>query len=346
MKNVKEKIINYKVLHVDGQTVYASRGYSIYKSVDGGNRWKLDGKLADTKYSLLSHIRLVARLLRIEVSSMQILDDGSRLLIAKKGIFKAIPNSKKYVRVFQVPRGSKPMNICIDSRGDLFFGEYLLNGPFLQDSREEVNMYTSKDRGESWDVCYTFSPNTIRHVHGVFYDNYTDKIWFTTGDRGNECIIGNSDDGFKTINIVKQGGQRYRAVKLLFYKDFIVYGTDTQIEQNYIYSLDRDSGDETELKKIQGSVISAAKVDQKACISTAVEPSEYNIDTNVYLWYTENGKEWQQLYSTKHDGLSLKYFQFARYQFPEGAIQDNKIFAYGSALKKIDGKSISLTVSK
>lgn len=343
---MNQKIISkYRVLYVNGDTIYASRNYKIYKSTDDGINWTLDGKLEDKKHTFLGSIsRLLARLLRIEISDLVLLNDGSRVLIAKKGIFVAKPNSKRYVRTFKIPRG-KPMNICLDKGSrDLYFGEYISNGYFAHNEREEVNIYTSKDNGYSWEICYTFPKNTTRHVHGIYYDHYEDKVWFTTGDKGDECMIGYTTDGFKTIEIVKQGGQRYRAVRPLFYKDYIVYGTDTHIEQNHIYAFDRKSGIEEDIVKVQGSVISAVQVGKKACLSTAVEPSECNTDKNVYIWYTENGREWECIYKAKHDGLSLRYFQFARFQFPEGAIHDDRIYMSGSALTNFDGKTAIITV--
>ncbi len=341
-----EKIIpRYRALYIQDNTIYAAKGYSIYKSSDGGKNWILDGRVRDRKHSFIGGIRLLARLLRVEVSGMLMLEDGSRVVIAKKGIFVARSNSKKYIRTFTIPRGSKPMNICKDSDGSLYFGEYLLNGPFAQDEREEVHVYRSEDNGYNWNICYTFPKNTIRHIHGIYYDRFIDKMWFTSGDRGNECIIGNTDNGFKTINIVKQGGQKYRAVKLFFYKDFIVYGTDTQIEKNYIYRFDRESGDEECIQEVQGSVISGVQVGDKACISTAIEPSEVNKELYAHLWYTSDGKQWEDIYKAKHDLLSLKYFQFAKMQFPHNAIIRDKIIVTGHAVKGLDGKTACLSLN-
>lgn len=340
MLRIEKTIPKFRVLYVDGDLMYAAKGYRIYKSSDGGEHWILDGKIKDIKYSLIGGIRLLARLLRVEVSGMMILEDGSRVVIAKKGIFVAKPGSKAYVRTLKILRGSKPMNMCQDRDGNLYFGEYLLNGPFLQEERDEVHMYTSEDGGYSWRICYTFPKNTVRHIHGVYYDKFTDKIWFASGDRGNECIIGNTDNGFKTINIVKQGGQKYRAVKLFFYKDCIVYGTDTQIEKNHIYRFERKSGNEICLQEVQGSVISGVQVGEQICISTAVEPSEVNTHPYVHLWYSPDGKRWKDVYRVKHDSLSLKYFQFAKMQFPYHAIIGNRLIATGHAVEGLDGKTV------
>jgi hypothetical protein len=344
MTKIVKIIPKYRALYVEGETIYAAKGYKIYKSFDGGEHWILDGRIRDWKHSLIGSVRLLARLLRIEVSGMMLLDDGSRIVIAKKGIFIAKPHSNEYVRTFNILRGSKPMNMCQDGKGNLYFGEYLLNGPFLQDERDEVHVYKSEDGGYSWHICYTFPKNTIRHIHGVYYDKFADKVWFTSGDRGDECIIGNTDDGFESINIVKRGGQKYRAVKLFFYKDFIVYGTDTQIEKNFIYRFDRNSGDEVCIQEVQGSVISGVQGGNAICISTAIEPSEVNKEPYVHLWYTPDGKRWSDIYKVKHDSLSLKYFQFAKMQFPHHAIMGKNFIATGHAVKGLDGKTVCFSL--
>ena len=120
------------------------------------------------------------------------------------------------------------MNMCEDKNGFLYFGEY-----FSNPERDEVHIYKSIDSGKTWMLCHTFPKNTIRHVHGVFYDKYEDLVWFATGDLDGECIIGHTNDSFETVNIFKHGGQKYRAVQLLFFKDFIIYGTDTEYDKNY-----------------------------------------------------------------------------------------------------------------
>jgi len=118
-----EKIIaEGKALYREGEALYIARGYTIYKSTNNGEQWEIDGKIEDRKYTLLSRFsRLLNRLLRIEVSSMVILDDGTRVLSAKKGIFVARPGSKRYLKTFHISRGNKPMNIALDGEGSSLF---------------------------------------------------------------------------------------------------------------------------------------------------------------------------------------------------------------------------------
>jgi len=341
MFKINKIISNSKILYQDKNIIYIAKGYRIFKSYNDGVTWEFEGKVVDKKYSFLSIFsRLLNRLLRIEISNMYILEDGSRVVIAKKGIFVAKPKSRKYVKTFNVIRGNKPMNICIDNDGMIFFGEYFLNGKFKDLDRSEVHIYKSEDNAQSWNICYTFPKNTIRHIHGIFYDKYTNMIWITTGDSNSECMIANTSNAFKSINIVKSGYQKYRAVTLLFYKDYIVYGTDTEHEQNYIYMFFRKDNEEKCLQTLQGSVLTATQFGNMAALSTAVEPSKVNNHMYAHIWFSKNGLEWEDIYHAKKDKWSFKYFQFGRILFPHNAITENEITFTGHSLEGIDNKTI------
>lgn len=325
----------YCVLNNFNNTLYASKAYKIYKSLNYGKDWILDGVVDDPKYSMLALTRLGARLFRAEITDLLVLKNGERIIIAKKGIFVCKVNSTVYKKVFSIPRGTRPLNLCEDGDGAIYFGEYLSNK-----ERGPVHVYKSIDSGVNWDICYTFEDKWIRHVHGIFYDHYENKVWFATGDLDNECIIGSTDDGFKTIDIFKEGKQKYRTVQLFFYKDFIVYGTDTEYEKNFIYKINRHDKVETCIIELQGSVLSGSSSGDYAVISTAVEPSEVNKDVYSHVWFSKNGIDWTDLCSFEKDMFSKKYFQYGRVKFPRNAIVDNKLFLTGHALKKIDNKTL------
>jgi hypothetical protein len=346
MNDIVQTISKAKALFIDNNTIYIARGYAIYRSDDNGKIWILDGKIKDKKNAFLSLFsRLVNRALRLEISSMLILNDGSRVVSAKKGIFVAVKGSSEYLKKFDIIRGNKPMNICQHRDGTLYFGEYFLNGKYIDNARKEVNIYKSSNNGQSWDICYTFPKDTIRHIHGIFYDKYSDSIWVTTGDRDNESIIANTMDNFKTLNIIKSGAQKYRAVTLLFYKNYIVYGTDTEHETNYIYCFERHNLKEECLQELQGSVLMATQVGDRAIMSTAVEPSLINNHTNTHIWFSLDGLHWEDIYSAKKDKYSFKYFQYGRITFPKNAILKNKIIFSGHALNKIDNKILICTLN-
>lgn len=338
---IERIIANYSVLNIYNDVIYAAKGYRIYKSFDEAKTWELDGVVDDFKFSNLARVRLSARLFRAEITDLLILKDGSRIVIGKKGIFTAKKNSNGYQKTFSIPRGTRPLNICESANGTVYFGEYLSNP-----DRTPVHIYHSHDSGLTWNICHTFDAGTIRHVHGLFYDSYEDKIWFATGDLDGECIIGNTSDDFNTVNVFKEGGQTYRTVQLFFYEDYIIYGTDTEYEKNFIYKINRKDGSEESLQDIQGSVLSASNSGIQTVLSTAVEPSVVNNDVYSHVWYSYNGLEWQELCSFKKDTFSKKYFQYGRVKFPRNAMLNGKLYLTGHALKGIDGKTTIYNLNK
>lgn len=330
-----ERVIKGKVfLCEENQIIYAAGGYSIFKSYDLGKTWSLDGYIADPFPKLLSYSRLLSRLTRSEVKDLVVLQDGSRICIARKGIFLAEAQQSTYRKVFNITCGSRPLNICKDSEDILYFGEYF-NNP----ERKAVHVYTSADSGKSWHRCYTFPAGSIRHIHGIFYDKYENVLWFLTGDFVEECIIGNSSDGFRTINVVAKGDQQYRAAQLLFFPDCMIYGTDTEYEQNYIYMMDRKTLKRERMQPVQGSVLSACKVGQCAFISTTVEPSQVNLDKHSYIWYSQDKYVWSPLLRYKKDSLLSHLFQYGRIEFMRGEIDSRYLCYTGHALKDVDNTS-------
>lgn len=317
-----------KILIISGQNCTNAKGYTLYD--ESGLYY-----ISDKKYSLLSHLGLTRRLFRAEVTGLYILPKGNNLVIAKKGLFLQKEGDNCYEKVFSMQRGSKPLNICLFPSGNIFFGEYFQNM-----EKVAVHIYCSKDNGQTWNAAYTFPEGSINHIHGVFFDEYTNRIWVTTGDRENECIIGYTEDEFKTFVEVFRGGQEYRTCQLFFYKDFIVFGTDSQYQQNVIKKFDRKTLEITELQEVQGSVIKGGQVGDVAFISTTVEPSKVNTDKYAHLWVTKDGLHWEERYKAKKDWLP-SIFQFGTFEFPQYYEIEKleRLYFSGRALKGIDGKS-------
>lgn len=327
-------MIKGKVLKVDNEKMLISKGYLLYE-----NREKYT--VRDSKYGLLSRIDLSRRLTRAEITGMYKLGDGNTLAVAKKGLFLKKSGERSFEKVFTTPRGSKPLNICIASSGNLYFGEYFQNM-----GKQSVNIYSSEDNGLTWNIVSTFPEGSINHIHGLFFDKYTNRIWAVTGDRENECIIGYTEDEFKSFTEVFRGGQEYRTCQLFFYKDFIVFGTDTQYQQNVIKKFDRKTLEIEELQKVQGSVIKGGQVGDVAFISTTVEPSKVNTDRYAHLWVTKDGIHWEERYKAKKDWLPATLFQFGTFEFPQyyGIEKLERLYFSGRALKGLDGKTMWIEI--
>ena len=321
-------IIKGKILCLYDSCQLISKGYCL-KDEQGYY------KIVDSKYAFFSRYALTRRFFRAEITGLYTLANGDRIAVAKKGLFLQWKGYKTFEKCFSIPRGSKPLNLCFAPSGNIYFGEYFQNM-----EKQAVNIYCSKDNAQTWNIAYTFEAGNINHIHGLFFDKYTDRIWVATGDRENECIIGYTEDEFKTFKEVFRGGQEYRTCQLFFYNDFIVFGTDTQYEQNVIKKFDRETLEITELQKVQGSVIKGGQVGDVAFISTTVEPSKVNKDKYAHLWVTKDGLHWEERYKAKKDCWP-SIFQFGTFEFPQyyGIDKLERLYFSGRALKGLDGKS-------
>ena len=334
---MNERVYNgVKALAVFDDYFVGAKGYRLYNYYfDGKTKPEYVGRVVDCKYSFFSKFKLTRRFMRAEVNGLYYLSDGSRLTIARKGIFRCEFGSKKFYKCFDIKRGSRPMNLSVTPTGEIYFGEYFANM-----GKSAVHIYTSKDGGKSWSVAYTFAEGSINHIHGLYWDKYTESIWVVTGDRENECIIGYTKDGFKTLNIVFQGGQEYRSCVLFFYPDSVVYATDSQYIKNEIKRFNRTTREISVMQAVQGSVIKGVQCGDMLLISTAVEPSDVNLDKSAYVWTSADGTNWQQIYQDAKDCLP-SIFQFALFEAPQYYTPTPKYAVFsGRAVRMSDGATI------
>ena len=321
-------LIKGKIISVDDNNILVSKGYLLS---DGHTFYRL----LDKKYCLLSRIKIPRRFFRAEITGFYTLDNGTQLAIAKKGIFRRRKEEKDFEKICVTPRGSKPLNIVTKSSQEVYFGEYFQNV-----EKVPVNIFLLDVESGGLKVVYTFERGEINHIHGLFYDKYTNRIWVATGDAENECILGYTEDRFKNFHIVFRGGQEYRCCQMFFYPDFIIYCTDSQFIPNEIKRIDRQTLEITELQSVQGSVIKGGQVGNVSFISTTVEPSDVNLDKHVYLWVTKDGLNWEERYKDEKDDYPA-ILQFGTFEFPQyyGFEKLERLYFSGRALKGLDGKS-------
>ena len=318
---------SFKVVSIRKDDILVGKGYWLKDSVG-------KYRIIDPKYALPSRFALTRRFFRAEITGLYTLKNCDRIAIAKKGLFLQRQGSKTFEKCFSMPRGSKPLNLCIAPSGNIFFGEYFQNL-----DKQAVNIYRSDDNARTWYVAYTFQAGQINHIHGLFLDHYTNRIWVVTGDRENECIIGYTEDEFKTLVEVFRGGQEYRSCLLFFYPEFIVFATDSQYIQNKIKKFNRNSLEITELQDIQGSAIKGGQVGNVSFLSTTIEPSEVNKDKYAHLWVTKDGLHWEERYKAKKDSWP-SILQFGTFEFPNYETERiDRLYFSGRAVKGLDGKT-------
>jgi hypothetical protein len=304
-----------RALAWSGDSLFASQGYELLRAkIDDPENlaWQpLAGFRPTWRRRLSVQNRFAARLFRDGFHALAVLP--AALVAAVPGAIVTLHSEEREFRVTHaITRGTRPLHITAVPDGTIFWGEYFDNR-----LREEVHIYASTDRGQTWNVAYTFPANAVRHVHNIVHDPWANCLWILTGDYGDECRILRASCDLKDVETVLQGNQQARAVAVVAAEDGLYFSSDTPLEQNYIYRLDR-AGRLNRQAPISSSSIYGCRVANRIFFSTMVEPSEVNLDRSVRIYGTTMSNDWRPLLEWRKDIWPMGFFQYGNAFLPDG----------------------------
>jgi len=313
-----------RALAWDGDVLYASRGYELLRAKVGyGNvTWEPAGRYRPEWWRNISSVqRLAFRLFRDGFHALAVLPTGHLVAAVPKAIVTVRPGDSEFRISHRILRGTRPLHITSTPDGRLYWGEY-----FDNPQRDEVHIFSSTDQGESWNVAYTFPRGAIRHVHNIVYDEWENCLWVLTGDNGTECRILKASYDFRSVELVLSGNQQASAVALVPMPDGLYFSSDTPLESNHIYRLDR-RGKLEELTRISSSSIYGCRVGKAIFFSAMVEPSRINVERDVCVYASSDGLRWQRVLRWTKDRWPMKFFQYGNASFAEGRNTSNMLAA-------------------
>jgi hypothetical protein len=307
-----------RALAWNSDLLYVSRGYQVVcakiRDTSQVPNWEFVGSYQPSlthRFSVMN--RFTARLFRDGFHALAVLPSGGLVGAVPGAIVLLPPNGTEFRQTHAITRGTRPLHITAVPNGAVYWGEYFDNA-----ARDEVHIYGSTDSGATWNIAYTFSKGAIRHVHNIVHDRWGDCLWILTGDYGDECRILRAACDFSRVETVLQGKQQARAVSAIPTEDALFFSSDTPLESNFIYRLDR-RGSLTQLASISSSSIYGCRVGSRLFFSTMVEPSEVNCDPMVRVYGADvRGEHWQPLLAWPKDRWSMRFFQYGNAFFPDG----------------------------
>jgi len=308
-----------RALAWSGDHLYASRGYQLLRAriQDPSDRltWQPVAQFHPPLRRRLSVMNgLTARLFRDGFHALAALPSGALIAAVPGAIVTLRPGEAEFRRSHAILRGTRPLHITAVPGGAIFWGEYFDNA-----ARDEVHIYASTDAGATWSVAYTFPKGAIRHVHNIVHDPWENCLWVLTGDYGDECRVLRATCDFSRVDAVLQGKQQARAVAAIPTADGLYFSSDTPLESNYIYRLDRQAS-LLQVAPISSSSIYGCRVASHVFFSTMVEPSEVNRDHQVHVYggAGESAKNWQPVLAWQKDRWPMGLFQYGNAVMPDG----------------------------
>ena len=271
--------------------------------------------------AVVGKVRLAQRLLRFLVTNVVKLNNGE--------IFVTFDKSVGTIRDRQcriIPGLARPCRVlrsacAVDRTGDVYFGEYLTN-----DERGEMRVYRYRAGDDRLEVVYTFPRNSIRHIHGIYFDEFTDSLICLTGDDDPECRIMRTFDGFQTVEVIGEGDESWRAVSVLFTNDKFYYGTDAEFRSNRIYAVDRSSFDREAISEVSGTVFYSKRIGDDLFFSTTAENAPSQKENVAALWHVASSGKCRELARFPKDRWNGTLFMFGTIHFPYTCKADNALY--------------------
>lgn len=273
--------------------------------------------------------RLAQRLLRFQVTNVIPLE-GDALFVTFDKSVGVVRNGK-----FQPLNGlTRPCRVlraaCArDENGVIYFGEYLAN-----DERGEMRIYKYSNGKEALETAYTFPQNSIKHIHGIYFDKFSKALFCLTGDEEKECQILRSFDGFKTTEILGQGDETWRAVSILFDEKSYFYGMDAEFRTNHIYKVDRQSLERRSLGEVNGTVFYSKQLNGSLFFTTTAENAPSQIENVAALWTIDENDNCRKLVSFEKDSWHPTLFQFGTIHFPYQNLLDDELYFHLVGVKE------------
>lgn len=273
---------------------------------------------------------LIERLLRLEPRTAVSLNDNVFLYSDHGTVFQYDVRTNTIEAIHSFNRGmNNPLSFCVrkDENNnviEVIYGEYIWNT-----NKGPVSIY--KYDLKEWKEVYSFSSNTIVHIHNVVYDKFEKRYIIVTGDEDSESAIWKADLQFTKVEKIVGGCQKYRACVVYPTVRGIYYATDTPLEQNWLYLLDKQN-QLHEIYKMPGPCIYGRIYNEWLYMATSVEGDptlggwKYRLsnklgkgvrDRNVHIIRCNQEGKVEEVAKLKKDALPMWLFQFGNAQFPE-----------------------------
>lgn len=265
--------------------------------------------------------RLAQRLLRFQVTNVVPLENGDLFVtfdksvgIVRDGKFKTLNGLARPCRVLRAA-------CALDDKGDIYFGEYLAN-----EERSEIRLYKYPNGGEAIETAHVFPAKEVRHIHGIYFDKFTESLYCLTGDEEKECRILRTTDGFQTFEAVGEGDETWRAVSILFDKSSFFYGMDAEYRTNHIYKVDRKTRERKSLGEVSGTVFYSKQLNGNLFFTTTAENAPSQTENVAALWLIDENNECRRLVAFEKDFWHPRLFQFGTIHFPFRNNLDDELY--------------------
>lgn len=255
--------------HDDGASVWASRGYSIYRSEGAGPFRRVARVRPASGEPWGGYLRTLRRVFGYqELLELWPLDDRRLLVLAGGHVHVLDLERGRARRTHELRwfgrgkgRGLMAFGLHRAADGALYFAEYV-----TESGDRPTGIWRSLDDGESWQLAFEFEPGQVRHIHAVHEDPTDGAVWIGSGDRDEHCFVGRSTDRASSFEWVGHGAQIHRTCAFVAFEDVVLWSTDADFEQNHVVRWHRDTGEVTVDAELPDVTYYACRIDDERAL--------------------------------------------------------------------------------
>ena len=303
--------------------------------------------------------RMATRLFRFGVRVAEVINENQVVLSIGNNLYELSIETGEFSRGIFCGEGIRPLIFTrvngINGFDDgLYFGEYLGNM-----AKKPVSVY-HRVGIDKWEVVYTFPRGTINHVHNIVADQYRQCLWIFTGDFDKASAIWKVTEGFKKVERIVCGDQKYRGCVVFALPEGLLYATDAPFTDDFIYLMNPETYEVKEIAPIDGSCIYGCRWKDRYVFSSTVEGDGRNNsrwqfyfgrkrgvgikDGYVHMYMGNLQEGFKEIYREKKDCMPLYTFQFGVFKFPYGVNNTDKLYFQPVATEKNDLNLMSFSL--
>jgi hypothetical protein len=315
----------------DGKIIISSR-HRLYTSLDQGLTLQLIASLPEPLWKrLATQVRPLQRLLRAMCYNVIDIRNGPLFVTYGKSMYSIRSGAVQPIAGLHRPTRVLRGACALGADGAVYFGEYFSNPNY-----GEVFVYHWDPSGDRAEVVYAFPAQSIRHIHGIYSNPADDSLWCLTGDREHECRIIRTVDSFRTIDVVGEGDETWRAVSIQFDGKFAYYGMDAGHVRNKIFRLDIMTGQRDELGEVNGPVYYSAALGNGFVFGVAAELCPSQTDGCATLWYVDAEGSLSKIASWQKDILPHSLFMSGAIHLSRTPKANQELWIHGVGLQGAD----------
>jgi hypothetical protein len=304
----------------------ASSGFTIIESSNQGESWRKVSQIPISFLrSMLSRFYTYTRCFRDGIRNMlPVVKEPSMawLISAANQLYLIDSNSMIHQTIHTIKRGS-PMRHGITSTGrEILIAEYWGNS-----LRESVNITRIDLMSMQSRIFYQFAARSIRHVHVVQYDHYSNLIWVGTGDEDQECMVIALDPiTGQCKKVIGRGSQNWRTASFAFQPHAVFWGTDNPRGANYIWKYNRKERKVCAIGDVIGPVYYSKCLEGYVVIGTTVEKNEGEQDGLGRLYVVDQKDNVKEVWKQSKDNWNPRLFGYGIFEFASGDLSGNRFW--------------------